>query len=702
MGYVNISEYNSESVSDNIASSEVIVTQSLALSSESLLVSKIVKSWLYTDSCPESVCQASWYDTDCCPYLASSDSVSLLVYSRGGGVTQTASAAAVTNIAWTQQLDFPLTGSVEAFGNVSNVTALEVTDVQMYFTGDTSFFTSVSWIERKSTVINGAVDTDGDDDDTEAEDVSRYSVYSQMFFGTLTAVEEGGDGDGEKEEDEYVLMASWEDVSTTAMVQQSTESHVGGSVAVQGDWAVQGFCNSSRVAPSAGVVFFYVNSQIEDSTQSAEKEWSLMQILYPTSTDEDDEFNTVEGAHFGSAVALQTNFLAVGAQGLDRVFMYVHNQTVWQIHSVLSASDSTSGSMFGYSLRLLNSNQLVVGSPLSFDSKGIQSGAVFKYAYVRDLDEWAEVNKVEALNSTAGSCFGSSIVAIEDHLFLVTASPSLLMQYGDSDVDSSDYPTRIFSLNFTDCVTYTTCTDAFYNETSNITTPELCISYSTCSGDDSADMGSDHHNSSHLVFFLVFVGAAVLLLPAMVLGVTMFQQRLRLRNENNEYSTDNISNAQAAPVLSMTPLEIVEEGGARGGSVGESPVGRPPLADGAKKGRGSKSYSALTSQAHVETASPLAPQQLKLQQQQQDSDAHTSSSTVGGLLSRLRSMGGSAVPPQEKVEGGVDGGGKRYQDKQPSKDGTRVQLSDLNSPGGPPRLPICQTRSPFVMPAVEE
>lgn len=579
----------------------------------------------------------------------------------------------------------------------------QVTDVQTSFMDEVSFLTTVSWIERIWIEDESNNDEGG---------YNSYSIHSQLLFGSLS------ESSGADDESSDMLVASWDDDSTGAMHHQSTNSDdessqtslssIGdkmlASVAVQGDWAVQGFCNHSTMARSAGVVFFYAKIDVATSENSevegSSKAWFLQQSLYPSVTyGGDDDEGSLNGAYFGSAVALDssTGVLAIGAHGLDRVFMYGHNQTFWQLHSMLSASDDTSGgAMFGMSLQLLNSNQLVVGSPYSMDSSGVQSGAVYKFAYLKDLSQWKEVSKVEAINATAGTCFGSSIVAVENYLYLVTASPAAVVKHGGEvtlTTEDAAITTRIFSMNFTDCAMYTTCTDAFYNETSNVTTSEECVSYSSCTGDKSSDIDSNNHNSTRLVFFLVFVGGAVLLLPALVLGATMFQQRLR--NRRGEYLNDDDGRTEAAPVLRMTPLNTLEEGGGGGaevpaGSVGESPVGRPPLADGARKGRGSKSYSALTSQAQVEVASPLATQQ---QQETAKSFPSTSVSTVGGLLNKLRGVGGTDSLPSTKAT----------DEKAPlaSSEPQGEQLSDINSPGGPPRLPI-KTKSPFQMPSVEE
>lgn len=686
LAYVNVSSvWTDINTSAGVGSSATAsnfadeVAQSLALSSETILVSKVSKVWQYTDECPEEACQANWYDTECCPTLASSDELSLLVYSYD---------SSTMNVVLSQELSLPLISSSGVTNSsmtseVQTMLSTAVTDIHTYFTSSNSFYTSVSWVLTNSSVIFS-------ENSGEYVNELSYSSHSQLFFGSLSyaSAEEGWE---EESGGADALIASWnedsisfhhESTPVSEGVSQRSDSLLT-AVAVYESHAVQGFCNHSSLAQGAGVVFFY--------SQAGSSEWQLMQTLYPTvvetvAEDDDDDETTVslKGAHFGSAVALQSYTLAVGAYGLECAFLYSFNQTqaAWQLHSTVTASDGVSGSLFGFSLQLLNANQLAVGAPLSIDSSGIQSGSVFQYGYLADLDEWTELSKAQAANASSGACFGSTIEAVAEHLFLVAAFPSSVVLRGEgaslslSSSSSSANPHRVYSLNFTDCATYTTCTEAKYNATTNETTPELCTTYSTCSAENpSFDTGSNGVDSNRLMYFVLFVGASILVIPAVLLGVSMM--RSRLQAPRGEYLADE--DHEAAPVQRMTPLNTLEEGGVgsgtTGGAVGESPVGRPPLVGMQKKGRGNNSYTSLTSQMQVEPSSPVPP------------SSSSSSSSVGGLLSKLRS----------NLQGGIAASSSSAPSTQ-DKDAS----ADINSPGGPPRGVPVSKKSPFTLPAVEE
>ena len=636
--------------------------QAVALSSNMILTTKVTKQWVYTADCPEVMCQESPYDT-CCPHLNTTDVLSIMLYSYDRSM----------NVELLQELpvDFSSTISDDM---ESDILSISVTDVHVHLSSWDEFVVAVSWVLTNTSVSLN-------EDTADLHEYTSYSGHSQNFIGTLNLYDN----------DE---VASWNTVpevmhhQSDSFTSRDSVSDMLTAIAFQNYQVVQGFCNNSDVAPSAGVVYYYVfvPDKIEDEASEIQyAQWFLQQALYPTSMDDSNFGEDFTEAHFGSAVALQSDTLAIGAYGLDCVYMYSFNQSTWELFTILAASDGSAGELFGFSLQLLNSNQIVIGSPLSYNSNGKQSGAVFNYGYFSDLDTWMELSKAEIVNASDGKCFGSSVAAVEEHLYIVSAFPTAVIKRvgGQFVSNSSNFSAAVYSMDFADCESYTTCTDEFYNATSNETTPEICTSYSTC---DSTRSSSGNDNDSYmLIYVVVIVGSILIILPLLVLGVVMVRYRIVAnRGEHMDDSTDS----QGAPVLRMTPLHSVEDGGASG-SVGESPVGRPPLAAGGqKKGRGNKSYSALTSQAQVEPVSPA--------NNQSTSQTDQATTTVGGLLNKLRyNLGGSSTGSVDEKETSTS---MLHQKQQ-------VDLNDINSPSGPPRNPLPKNttvnKSPFATASVE-
>jgi hypothetical protein len=641
--------------------------QAVSLSSSHVIVSKVVNSPIYTDECDEDTCQSDWYGVECCSQLDTSCSLRVMVYSYDSNGYEESSESSSMSVEATQELFLPLISTSSSSSNGTEVlSVLSVDNIELEFSDTSSFYASVTWSQLNSSAIG---DEGGD-----------ISSHSQIFFASVSSLSDSFE---------------WEDAMGSTHLQN--EDMMMTEVSVYGQHVIQGFWNYSKYDISEGVVMCYLSGVRQ-------------QALHPyCSRDDGDEANGDDTtgcayAYFGSSVTVHVDNLAVGAYGLESVFVYSLDDSRWSLHSVLMASDSSNGALFGYSVKFLNDNQLAIGSPLGYDSggSGEQSGAVYKFGHLADLNKWVEISKSGAMNASSGSCFGSSILAAEEALFVVGAQPgsvvarvgSSVMPSQDKDVSSYDDDDdgstssglpfgHVYSLSFSDCETFVKCTEALYNATTNVTTEAVCTTYSTCSSGGSQNQ-SGISDANRVLYFVIFVGAALLTLPAIVLGVSLVQRRLH-RSRGEFLEDDSNDNDRAANVLRMTPLNTLEEGNPKAtlgpsGTVGESPVGRPPLDGAVKKGRGRNSYSALTSQVQVEPNSPPPNQNATT-----DPPASSSTSTVGGLLSKLRSMSTTAPPAATTDE----------------KKNSEVDINDINSPGGPPRLPI-QKKSPFTMPAVEE
>jgi hypothetical protein len=137
--------------------------------------------------------------------------------------------------------------------------------------------------------------------------------------------------------------------------------------------------------------------------------------------------DTIAGDRFGSAIALDNGWLAVGVplhrfvgSASGAVYLFEFNGTAWVQRQKFVASDTVGGDQFGSALALEN-QRLVVGAPLH-NSNGPASGAV--YIFERATTTWIERAKLIGSDTNAGDRLGGSI-SIDGNTILVGA-------YGDT------------------------------------------------------------------------------------------------------------------------------------------------------------------------------------------------------------------------------------------------------------------------------
>jgi len=137
--------------------------------------------------------------------------------------------------------------------------------------------------------------------------------------------------------------------------------------------------------------------------------------------------DTIAGDRFGSAIALDNGWLAVGVplhrfvgSASGAVYLFEFNGTAWVQRQKFVASDTAGGDQFGSALALEN-QRLVIGAPLH-SSNGPASGAV--YIFERATTTWIERAKLIGSDTNAGDRLGGSI-SIDGTTILVGA-------YGDT------------------------------------------------------------------------------------------------------------------------------------------------------------------------------------------------------------------------------------------------------------------------------
>jgi hypothetical protein len=125
------------------------------------------------------------------------------------------------------------------------------------------------------------------------------------------------------------------------------------------------------------------------------------------------------GDHFGSAVSLSGDWLAVGApnhthQGMQdagAVYLFQNVNGSWVEKLKLTASDAGVGDQYGASLGL-NGGNLVVGAWLDNGPAGQDVGAAYVYAY-HPLFGWGNEQKITASDGMYEDKFGVSVACTD-------------------------------------------------------------------------------------------------------------------------------------------------------------------------------------------------------------------------------------------------------------------------------------------------
>ncbi len=120
----------------------------------------------------------------------------------------------------------------------------------------------------------------------------------------------------------------------------------GESIDIDGTWLVVG---ANQTAGGKGYIEIW-------SQNSANTTWNRIQKIQPSSL--------VNGANFGYSVAIKGNFIVVGAPGVNKIFLFKNNNSVWSQVAEYTPNISTWGSttQFGWDVDITDGN-LIVGDP---------------------------------------------------------------------------------------------------------------------------------------------------------------------------------------------------------------------------------------------------------------------------------------------------------------------------------------------------
>jgi len=185
----------------------------------------------------------------------------------------------------------------------------------------------------------------------------------------------------------------------------------GTSVAISGATALVGAPGNDAAGSSSGAAYVFARNTEGQWTQS-------QQILTPS--------DGAAGKLFGNSVALSDNTALIGARGdkdkgnfAGAVYVFTRDATgQWNQGQKLTASDTTTGDLFGYSVALLGDIALI-GARGSENRNTGSPGAA--YIFTQDTNgQWNQAQKLIAADGVAGDGFGFS-VALSGDLAVVGA-----------------------------------------------------------------------------------------------------------------------------------------------------------------------------------------------------------------------------------------------------------------------------------------
>ena len=212
--------------------------------------------------------------------------------------------------------------------------------------------------------------------------------------------------------------------SAAAALAQCTEDHLitesspaaddqfGAGVAVEGEWlAIGSWGRDGAAGADAGAVSVFRRNPLT-------RDWDAVQTL--TASDGGT------GDHFGSAVSLDSGWLAIGAPDHDHngvtdcgaVYVFQNVNGSWIEKGELLASDGAAGDQYGASL-CVKGNTLVVGAWLDDGLAGNDTGSAYAYSY-HTIFGWANEQKLTAADAAYEDKFGVS-VACDDSLLVCGA-----------------------------------------------------------------------------------------------------------------------------------------------------------------------------------------------------------------------------------------------------------------------------------------
>jgi hypothetical protein len=183
-----------------------------------------------------------------------------------------------------------------------------------------------------------------------------------------------------------------------------TDFQFGYAISMSGNKALIGTINDNDLGAQAGAVYAYELSGTF---------WSRRQKLTASDGTTSDQF--------GTTISLSGDVAMVGANDGDglntdsgAVYAFSYANDNWIETQKLQASDGQRDDVFGKSISLLN-DQVLIGASRS-DGAETSSGSAYLFAY--DGMSWTESQKLTASDGSTGELFGTSLVLTNSHALI--------------------------------------------------------------------------------------------------------------------------------------------------------------------------------------------------------------------------------------------------------------------------------------------
>jgi len=193
------------------------------------------------------------------------------------------------------------------------------------------------------------------------------------------------------------LSSDWNEMQKLLASDGSWDDKFGCSLSVSGNYALIGAYFDDDNGDNSGSAYIFHN---EDSN------WTEQQKLTASDGGALDQF--------GISVSIFDNFAIVGADKDDYVgsaYIYENNASMWVEQQKLTASDSSSGDLFGRSVFIFG-NYTVIGA-VEDEDNGDNSGSCYIYHY--NESNWTEQQKLTASDGAAFDYFGRSVSIFDSY-----------------------------------------------------------------------------------------------------------------------------------------------------------------------------------------------------------------------------------------------------------------------------------------------
>jgi hypothetical protein len=204
----------------------------------------------------------------------------------------------------------------------------------------------------------------------------------------------------------YVFVRSgttWTQQAKLTAADGTTGDHFGHSVAISGETVLVGACLDDVGANAdQGSAYVFTRSSAT---------WSHQQTLTASDGASEDQFGGAVAISGDTAVvgAMQHNVGASANQG--SAYVFVRSGTTWNHQEKLTATDGTTGDLFGRSLAV-SGETAVVGA--SHDAVGANAYQGSAYVFTRSGTTWSEQQMLVAADGAAEDFFGFSVALSSD------------------------------------------------------------------------------------------------------------------------------------------------------------------------------------------------------------------------------------------------------------------------------------------------